>query len=279
MTDMTIKLGRSELQHGPNSQRVYLMKLHPGDLPDLCIQMEELARAHGYGKIFAKVSADSEEVFLRRGYVREAMVPGYFGGVTAGVFLGLFLDTERAVDPRRNQVESILQDSLAQAASEAPPLPKGFECRALTESDIDSLAALYHQIFATYPFPIQRMEYLRQTMRSHVAYYGVFDGGDLAAAASSEIDTAASAVEMTDFATAPEHVGRGLARNLLSTMTAAMRNRGIRTAMTIARSISAGMNRVFVRCGFQYGGTLVNNTGICGSIESMNVWHQPLSRA
>jgi hypothetical protein len=36
------------------------------------------------------------------------------------------------------------------------------------------------------------------------------------------------------------------------------------------------MNITFARAGYRYAGTLVNNTQICGQLESMNVWYKPL---
>jgi beta-lysine N6-acetyltransferase len=39
------------------------------------------------------------------------------------------------------------------------------------------------------------------------------------------------------------------------------------------------MNKTFAALGYRYGGTLVNNTQICGDLESMNVWHKPLTQA
>ena len=50
----------------------------------------------------------------------------------------------------------------------------------------------------------------------------------------------------------------------------------MKTAYTIARSLSPGMNITFARHGYLYGGTLTNNTNISGSIESMNIWYKPL---
>jgi hypothetical protein len=34
------------------------------------------------------------------------------------------------------------------------------------------------------------------------------------------------------------------------------------------------MNITFAKCGYIFGGTLINNTQISGSIESMNLWHK-----
>jgi len=36
------------------------------------------------------------------------------------------------------------------------------------------------------------------------------------------------------------------------------------------------MNITFAKQGYQYAGCLVNNSNICGSIESMNVWYRQL---
>lgn len=55
-----------------------------------------------------------------------------------------------------------------------------------------------------------------------------------------------------------------------------MADEGIKTAYTIARSTSFGMNKTFARQGFDFGGTLVNNTLIGDTIESMNVWYKAL---
>ena len=48
------------------------------------------------------------------------------------------------------------------------------------------------------------------------------------------------------------------------------------TSYTIARSLSYGMNITFAKMGYIYGGTLINNTNICGSLESMNIWYKHL---
>jgi putative beta-lysine N-acetyltransferase len=81
---------------------------------------------------------------------------------------------------------------------------------------------------------------------------------------------------MTDFATLPSHRGRGIATRLLGLMDLRAREAGVRVAYTIARASSFGMNITFGRRGYRYAGTLVNNTGIGGAIESMNVWYKTL---
>jgi GNAT superfamily N-acetyltransferase len=82
---------------------------------------------------------------------------------------------------------------------------------------------------------------------------------------------------MTDFATDPEHRRASLAAHLLAAMEADARQDGVKTAFTIARAVSYGINIMFARAGYAFGGTLVNNTNISGRVQSMNIWYKPLS--
>jgi len=111
-------------------------------------------------------------------------------------------------------------------------------------------------------------------MRSHVSYFLAEKEGRIAAAASGEMDLENRNAEMTDFATLPAHLGRGLAVHLLRYMEPEMKKRGLLTLYTIARALSPGMNITFAKCGYTFGGTLINNTQISGAIESMNLWYR-----
>jgi hypothetical protein len=59
-------------------------------------------------------------------------------------------------------------------------------------------------------------------------------------------------------------------------LEAAVEKLGIKTAYTIARAYSPGMNITFARSGYIYSGTLTHNTQISGKLESMNVWYKAL---
>jgi putative beta-lysine N-acetyltransferase len=155
-------------------------------------------------------------------------------------------------------------------------LPEGFECRWAVPGDVAIMAELYREVFQSYPFPIHKPDYLLSTMQSHVAYFLVFNDNRLVAQSSAEMDEEASNAEMTDFATHPDCRGQGLASYLLHEMEQAMKKRGIHTAYTIARAVSWGMNKTFARLGYDFGGTLINNTQISGAIESMNIWYKTL---
>ena len=138
------------------------------------------------------------------------------------------------------------------------------------------MSDIYHRVFRTYPFPIQKPAYLKRMMKEDVRYFCIRIDGRIVAIAAAEIDIRNENVEMTDFATMPEWRGMGLAEMLLRHMDRKMRDCGIKTAYTIARAASHGMNAVFRNKRYIYAGLLKNNTQISGQIESMTVWYKPL---
>ena len=147
---------------------------------------------------------------------------------------------------------------------------------ACRPSDAEALSRIYRQVFKTYPFPIHQPVYLKRMMREGVRYFVVRAEGRIAAAAAAETEHHAQYAEMTDFATLPQHRSQGLAGILLRHMEKSVRPLGVKTAFTIARAASPGMNAVFRRNGYRYAGLLRNNTQIAGRLESMTVWYKPL---
>lgn len=276
MIDRMERIGSSLIQHGENSERIYLMKISPADCPEIVDELDALAFREGYSKIFAKVPASVSQDFLDNGYRAEARVPQLFHGREEGVLLGKFLHSERSVEREPKLVKDVLAKAATQSNGGLPALPQGTELRPLIESDVEAAAAVYKEVFASYPFPIHDPGYLRDTMRDNVRYFGVWHDGRLVALASAEMDRGARHAEMTDFATLSSFRGMGLAQILLASMERAIRSDGIRTAFTIARAYSYGMNITFSRMGYRFGGTLRNNTQICGRQESMNVWFKAL---
>ena len=282
-SDKTITIGRSQIQHGKASDRVYLMSVAEEDMPGLLPEMERLAKEEGYGKIFAKAPARWAEAFSRAGYRVEAEVPNFYQGRENGLFLGKYFNRERTVAPDQAEIEQLLALSCGEHADRRKADPAAdtaaesrYATRLCTAADCEAMAQLYSRIFPTYPFPIDDPDFLRQTMAEKVCYAGAWRDNRPAALASAEISSAAAHAEMTDFATDPRDRGQRLAARLLNLLEQEMASQGIKTAYTIARAISPGMNLSFARAGYRHAGTLINNTQICGRIESMNVWYKPL---
>jgi len=272
-------LGKSTVQHGSANKRVYLMKLHPSDYRTMPERLEALAAEHSYTKIFTKIPAEAADYFSKLGYQQEALIPCYYRGSEDALFLSRF------TDPARSRVseeeKALIKKNITLAEEKAGDkvnniLSGGYEMRRLTGQDADRLARLYKTVFPSYPFPIYDPSYLIETMKSHIHYFGIFEGEALLAASSSETDPASLSVEITDFATLPEQRGKGFALHLLAEMERDMLREGITCHYTIARAFSAGMNITFAKAGYTFSGTLINNTDIFGRIESMNVWYKHL---
>jgi len=267
------------IQHGSLSNRIYLMKLKQAEPSKLIPAMEDLAKSNGYTKIFAKVPASQADMFLRSGYRKEASIPGFYNGREDGLFLACYFDNERKKERLEQEIEKVLNVAIQKERQQVDEdsLSSGAVIRQCRPDDAEKMSQLYQNVFPTYPFPISNPGYISKTMMDHIVYFGVEIDGEFVSLASSEMDTEAENAELTDFATLPEHRGNGYAGCLLSRMEKEMRTRGIKTAYTIARALSAGMNIIFAKAGYDYGGRLINNTNISGRIESMNVWYKQLS--
>lgn len=264
------------IQHGMLSKRIYLMHLADAEPIQLTEKLEILAKSNGYTKIFAKVPASSLPAFKKKDYIKEAEIPYFFKGRESAVFLGRFFDHERQKASDEKEIRLILDLSLQAHGKVSPSFPDNFNFRKCRNEDTQAMSRIYSTVFPTYPFPIDNPGYLHQTMQSHILYFGAEHDRNLVALASSEMDRENENVEMTDFATLPSWRGHSLAALLLDKMESSMHKKGMKTAYTIARALSPGINITFAKAGYTFSGTLTNNTNISGSIESMNVWHKTL---
>jgi putative beta-lysine N-acetyltransferase len=270
----------ASIQYGPNNSRVYLMSMKQGEPTRLPAAMYQLAKAQGYGKLFAKVRQCESEHFFNHGFTEEARLPGYYPAIGQGVgedalLLGAYLDPERQIDISAAEHEKVL-DLARNNLSKITPAAH-WQVIPLDKEYAEEMAHLYREVFPSYPFPIHEASYLCETMCDNVSYFGIKHQGRLIALAAAEQDWENMAVEMTDFATLPEFRGQQLAAALLNKMESSMSQLGFRQAFTIARAASVGMNRTFAKNGYHYQGRLINNTQISGQIESMNIWCKPLN--
>jgi beta-lysine N6-acetyltransferase len=279
MHDRIEQVGATVLQHGPFNDRVYVMRTEQGELPEILPYLENLAGKRRYGKVIAKVQASCLDDLRAWGAQEEGRLPAYYPTGEDAVFMARYFDLERREERRPEKVRENL--ALARAKAAEPPSTTGddwhHEVAVATAADAEQMSAVYQQVFPTYPFPIHDPTYLRRVMDNDVVFFKLERDGQIGALASAEMDLPCSAVEMTDFATLPALRGQGAAQSLLQAMEAAMRERGLHLAFTIARAYSPGMNVTFAKCGYTYGGTLTSNTNISGDIESMNLWSRPLA--
>lgn len=261
------------IQHGPLSNRIYLMKLNDAQPDCLIKELDNFAEEKGYTKIFAKIPESKLQAFKNANFKVEAEIPGFYNGSEAAVFIGKYFDPQRKVED--NDYEQIMRITKSKSVDNRQ-VRSDLAIRRCVLGDVSEMAEVYKEVFPSYPFPIFNPEYLAETMESHVVYYCIEIEGRIVALSSAEMDLKSQNAEMTDFATVPAMRGQGLAFDLLKTMESEMDEFNIKTAYTIARAVSPGMNITFFKAGYQFGGRLINNTNISGQIESMNVWYKSI---
>ncbi|HNP08370.1 MAG TPA: hypothetical protein PKN99_12135, partial [Cyclobacteriaceae bacterium] len=77
MFDKIEKLEGSLIQHGPNNDRVYLMKLAEKDAPVIIDKLHDLSLMKKYTKIFAKVPGRMVDKFIDNDFKEEATIPKF----------------------------------------------------------------------------------------------------------------------------------------------------------------------------------------------------------
>lgn len=279
MFDKITTLGNSCIQHGHINDRIYLMHLSDKDMPKISEQLDLMAKSHSYSKIFVKIPKKYQECFSIQNFIAEGMVPKFFNHSEDCIFMSKFLSKKRNIPLDYKQNQEIINIALSKkqgTSLDEAKLHEGYILRKATPLDAPTMAKLYSTVFESYPFPIFDPEYIKKTMEDNIVYYGIWTENELIALSSCEMSVEDENVEMTDFAILPSYRNQKLSHILLMHMEKEMAERGIKTAYTIARAASIGMNCTFGKNGYAYGGTLIQNTHISGRLEDMNIWYKAL---
>jgi len=272
-------IGKSVIQHGYNNDRIYLMKIQPDDIESVVQRIIDLQDAYKYGKVFLKIPESLSVFFKQLNLLEEARIPKFYQETEDGLFLSGFNDPKRARDEGYEEIQKNLYQLLMQKESSSfrELKPTNVKMRRAKLEDLPYICALYRSVFETYPFPIYELNYLKKCINEGIKFFiGVTSTG-VVAAGSCEIDFVASSVEMSDLAVDPEFRGCGLSIQILSYMEEQMKEEGVKTSYTICRGESLPVNRLFSGSHYNFAGTLIKNTNICGKFESMNVWFKLLT--
>lgn len=265
-----------ELVFDPHNRRLKLFRLGPDDLqrPGVRYWRDALdADGCPYTKLIVYGLPGREMEWVRRGYVREGVILGYFADGRDAWIWSAFADGPRDLAPRDAEHDAIVELAGAKPAAR-PTLPEGYRCRTAGPADAGAVAALLQDTFSAYPSPLD-LDTVRARLEADDCRYrlAVTAEGELAAAAAAEIDLERRSAELTDCATVPEHRGAGLMAYLLHRLERDLAHEmDITDVYTIARADEVGMNCVFSKLGFVYTGRLVNNCRMPGGWESMNLW-------
>lgn len=263
------------LELSPFNQRIVILDYFFEDASaaaEMLSTVDYIVRKNAFGKVWAKVLEADKECFTNYGFIAEAVINNYFAPGKDAVLCSHFYD-QRKISSTLEENQRILkkmQDEIVPVDEVKPDHPD-YHIRIADESDLYQMAELYRQVFPTYPYPVYDPAYLRSTMEN-IHYALLFKSNTLVATAAADINFAYKNAEMTDFATLPAERGKGLASILLSRLEEEMLDLDIHCLYSIARSKSYGMNSVFLKMGYKYSGTLINNCNISGGFEDMNVF-------
>lgn len=278
MSDIIEKHHGSLIQHGKGSNRVYLMKLNTLELDDTLKIINKLAEEKAYTKILAKIPASVKDVFKEDGFIQEAYIPKFYKGESDCSFMCKYFCDDRKTLRNHLEVNEIISIGQQKKYVEKLEISAEYKCEILSIQDIPEITKLYRVVFDNYPFPIFDEDYILKTMQDNVCYFAIKNSQDeLVAISSAEMDKDNLNSEMTDYATLPKYRGQGFALYLLKQMEKYLIQNNFKTAYTIARAVSAGMNITFAKNAYVFSGTLINNSNISSGIESMNIWYKNLN--
>ncbi len=278
MSDIIEKIGNSIIQHGKHNNRIYVMKIDQRDMPWLISEVNTMAKNKDYTKIFVKSPAVYLPNFITDGYVAEGFVPLFFNHKNDCFFVSKFLKEERKTVP--DDALKDFKNLLDTPVNNKKNSSFEYNTERLGLNDAENIAGIFRQIFQTYPFPVHQPSYIIKTIKENSTwYFGIKHKEKLIGISSAELDINSKNAEMTDFAVSPEYRGKNIACHLLSIMEQEMKSIDIKTLYTIARLKEPGMNKTFLKLGYKYSGTLINNTNISGHIESMNIFYKHISNA
>lgn len=253
------------------NERIIVSSYHRENI-DLLINHLNKYASHGlFGKIIIVAHEEDWRFFLAKGYILEGVNSGYYLG-RPGYYLVKFLKRTRSISTFLAEDNNILHDVIQRHVDPLPPaLPSGFILRDALQEDKCQLAILYGKVFSTYPSPITESGYLSQVINKNL-FKVILHEDKIVSAASAEINRANMAAELTDCACLPDYNGKGLMSNLIYNLEQELIQCGFKNLYSIARARSRGINTIFRKLGYAYGGRFINNCTICGQFENMNLW-------
>ncbi|MCR3923152.1 MAG: putative beta-lysine N-acetyltransferase [Firmicutes bacterium] len=259
------------------SERLKVLN-YQGNVEKVIKNSLELCGKYGLGKIYATAREEDHQIYLDHGFVDEAIIDGYFKGDT-GYNVSFFYDLARKASLKINEEDEILENAKKHAKEYTPLEKSEFHIRTASIKDAEALAQLYDRVFATYPTPMHKAEYIKNVMSNNKGFFKIAeDSGRIVSAASAELNHEYLNAEITDCATASEYRGKGLLSELVSELENSLRRRSFGVLFSIARAISPGINIVFSKHGYTFAGRQISHSYIMGSFEDMNIWVKQISR-
>ena len=271
MEEIQIKNGSAKIKFDEFNQRVKILSFK-GDLEDLMNQLKVYESKCTIGKIFSIIPKEDIDVYKVQGFIIEAKIDQFLNGKPA-YFLSKFLTSKRKTSMHLPEEEEVLIRSREYISEDyINPTYEQYTIRDVRKEDADELAKLYDEVFETYPSPLNNSTYIQFAMDHNVFFKVAVYENKIVSAASADTDPINLNAEITDCATSKSFTGHGLIGRLIFELEKDLKAKNYKVLYSTARAISTGMNIVFAKHDYVYGGRLVNHCHICGQFENMNIW-------
>jgi putative beta-lysine N-acetyltransferase len=262
---------RALIHLSPLNKRLVIKDYSVQDITSLTTRLVKLAEKNDFTKIWVKAKRADQARFAGIGFETEAVIGNYYAGSDA-VSMAYYLSENRSKMIAPETEKEIIEKLTDVDTKTNLSLADNYKFELADKNQLKELAKLYSTVFESYPYPIDRVDYLEKMIDEDVIYGLVYEGTNLIAAASAETIPEYKNAEMTDFATLPDYRGQGLARYLLKQLEQVLKERDYNCLYTIARAKIVGVNKIFKQTGYQYRGRLIQNCNIAGGLEDMNLW-------
>jgi len=165
------------------NERIKALDYEGPNIEAMVSYLHFLATENGFGKVVMVAREDDWELFVAQGYVLEGLIRGYFSGVT-GYCLSRFFDSERGFSPHLEEENEIIRNILSQQPGiPLKPLPSGCFLHPGTREDIAGMVELFTKVFASYPTPLNRPDYLEQVIGEKAHFMVIENRGRIISAA------------------------------------------------------------------------------------------------
>lgn len=282
---------RAELVIDYYNRRIKVLNF-TGLFEEISGTLEALAEAEEIGKIIVYTPPEKGHGPETCGYAEEGVIRGYYAGKDCHIFSS-YPQNSRGISFHKEKEDQVIKNCLRKGrGTEKIPqksrdsgkkgswkiqkekirLSEEYTLRPAVQADASTMATLYSQGFQFYPTPLHMESYLLKTMDSNVLYLLVEKQGKIVSLASAEMDLETGSAEITDCLTLPSERGKGLIKELITSLENELSDRNFLISYTLCRASSPGINAAFASHGYAYTGRLVNNCRIETGFEDMNIW-------
>ena len=263
---------------------------YTGFFEEIAGTLKTISTVEEMAKIIVYAPPEKKNELEACGYSKEGTISGYYSGKNCYVFTS-YPEYLRRISFHKEKEDLVIESCLkkdrktgivSQKTKKSRKkrerekgkilLPEEYIARPAVQTDASVMANLYRQEFKFYPTPLHIESYLLRNMDSNVLYFLIEKKGMIVSLASAEMDPQNRTAEITDCLTISSERGNGLIKELITILEKELSDRSFKSAYTLCRASSFGINMAFSSLGYAYTGRLVNNCKIGEGFENMNIW-------